>query len=103
MSDGTPSMLDTRTFRTALASFTTGVTIITTRTKDGCAVGVTANSFNSVSLDPPMVLWSLSKKAKSLPAFSESEHWVVHVLASDQESLSDRFARPGEDKFSGIE
>lgn len=103
MNNDTPSLPDPRAFRAALGSFTTGVTVITTRAKDGRAVGVTANSFNSVSLDPPMVLWSLSKKAYSLPAFAESEQWAVHVLAADQESLSNRFARSGEDKFSGLD
>jgi 3-hydroxy-9,10-secoandrosta-1,3,5(10)-triene-9,17-dione monooxygenase reductase component len=94
--------LDPKEFRTALGSFTTGVTVITARAGDGTAVGLTANSFNSVSLDPPMVLWSLSKKAQSLPAFTTTRHWAVHVLAADQESLSDRFARRGEDKFAGL-
>ncbi|NVO04709.1 MAG: flavin reductase family protein [Rhodoferax sp.] len=94
---------DPRAFRAALGSFATGVTVITTRASDGTPVGLTANSFNAVSLDPPMVLWSLAKKSLSLPVFSASSHWAVHVLAADQEALSARFARSGEDKFSGLQ
>ena len=92
-----------RAFRDALSTFTTGVTIITTRDADGSAVGITANSFNSVSLNPPLVLWSLAKSAYSLGAFSHTKHWNVHVLSVEQEALSSRFAARGEDKFSGIE
>jgi 3-hydroxy-9,10-secoandrosta-1,3,5(10)-triene-9,17-dione monooxygenase reductase component len=95
--------LDPRAFRAALGSFATGVTVITTRAEDGTPVGLTANSFNSVSLDPPMVLWSLAKTSHSLPVFTASRHWAVHVLAADQEALSGRFARSGADKFSGLE
>ncbi len=93
---------DTREFRAALGCFATGVTVITTCAPDGTLVGLTANSFNSVSLDPPMVLWSLARKAWSLPVFLEAHYWAVHVLASDQEALSNRFARAGEDKFAGL-
>jgi 3-hydroxy-9,10-secoandrosta-1,3,5(10)-triene-9,17-dione monooxygenase reductase component len=93
---------DAREFRAALGCFATGVTIITTRGPDGAPVGITANSFNSVSLDPPMVLWSLAKKAWSLSAFLQSPHWAVHILAAEQEALSNRFARAGEDKFAGL-
>ena len=93
---------DAREFRNTLCTFTTGVTIITTRDGDGLPVGVTANSFNSVSLDPPMVLWSLARKARSVAAFENAEHFAVHILAANQESLSNRFARSGEDKFAGI-
>lgn len=99
----TTPTLDRQAFRAALGSFATGVTVITTRAADGTPVGLTANSFNSVSLDPPMVLWSLAKKSLSLPVFCASSHWVVHVLAADQEALSGRFARSGEDKFAGLE
>lgn len=94
---------DPQAFRAALGTFTTGVTIITTRAGDGEPVGITANSFNSVSLDPPLVLWSLAKNARSLAAFAGARHWNVHVLSAEQEALSGRFARQGEDKFAGIE
>ena len=91
-----------RQFRSALGAFATGVTIVTTRTRTGADVGLTANSFNSVSLNPPMVLWSLSKSARSLPAFLESNHFAVHVLSASQEPLSRTFATKGADKFAGL-
>jgi 3-hydroxy-9,10-secoandrosta-1,3,5(10)-triene-9,17-dione monooxygenase reductase component len=91
-----------RQFRDALGAFATGVTIVTTRTPTGVDVGLTANSFNSVSLDPPMVLWSLAKAAKSLPAFLDSGYFAVHVLAASQEELSHIFATRGADKFAGL-
>lgn len=94
---------DTRAFRTALGAFATGVTIVTTTGTDGGDVGVTANSFNSLSLDPPMILWSLARKAFSLPAFQNSGHFAVHILAADQDELSGRFATSGVDKFEGLE
>jgi 3-hydroxy-9,10-secoandrosta-1,3,5(10)-triene-9,17-dione monooxygenase reductase component len=89
-------------FRNALGMFATGVTIVTARADNGEAVGVTANSFNSVSMQPPLVLWSLAKNARSLPVFSGKEYWNVHILSNQQETLSNRFARSGEDKFSGL-
>lgn len=95
--------LDPFAFRQALGSFATGVTIITTRTADGEPLGLTVNSFNSVSLNPPMVLWSLAESYKGYEAFKQASHWAVHVLASDQEALSNRFAGKAEDKFSGLE
>lgn len=92
-----------REFRNALGSFATGVTIATTKDGEGNPVGVTASSFNSVSLDPPLVLWSLAKSSLSRAAFCESGHFAVHVLAASQEELSNRFARSGEDKFSDVD
>lgn len=94
---------DNQAFRQALGSFTTGVTIITATAPDGTPVGLTANSFNSVSLDPPLVLWSLAKTSLSVEAFSEAAHWNVHVLSQHQQDLSNTFASRGEDKFSGID
>ena len=93
----------TRQFRAALGSFATGVTIVTTRNAAGEDIGLTANSFNSVSLDPPMVLWSLARKSLSLPAFLESGYFAVHVLAASQEDLSVTFATRGADKFAGLQ
>jgi 3-hydroxy-9,10-secoandrosta-1,3,5(10)-triene-9,17-dione monooxygenase reductase component len=98
-----PSPDDARRFRNALGAFATGVTIVTTRDAHGADVGLTANSFNSVSLDPPMVLWSLAKSARSLPAFIAAGHFAVHVLAADQEELSLRFAARGVEKFAGLD
>lgn len=94
---------DQRSFRAALGRFATGVTIITARGADGEAVGVTANSFNSVSLDPPLVLWSLARTSNSLDAFESADQFAIHVLGIDQEHLSNRFATKGTDKFEGME
>ena len=99
----TTPALDAAEFRKALGAFATGVTIITTRAEDGSPLGLTVNSFNSVSLNPPLVLWSLAENSLSLPAFQAAKHWAVHVLAADQDQLSARFARRGADKFSGLE
>ncbi|WP_367065172.1 flavin reductase [Oryzisolibacter sp. LB2S] len=95
----TAQKFDPRDFRQALGMFATGVTIVTTRAADGSPVGVTANSFNSVSIDPPLVLWSLAKNARSRDAFTTGQHWNVHILSQEQEALSNLFARAGEDKF----
>ncbi|WP_239482041.1 flavin reductase family protein [Zestomonas insulae] len=94
---------DPKQFRQALGAFTTGVTIVTTRGPDGQDYGLTANSFNSVSIDPPMVLWSINKDSSSAHAFTEGSHFAVHILATDQEPLSNRFAKSGADKFAELE
>ena len=94
--------IDSIEFRKALGSFTTGVTIVTTSSPDGSDIGLTANSFNSVSLDPPLVLWSLKRDALSFDAFMAAEHFAVHVLAQEQEVYSSRFASRGIDKFDGL-
>ena len=94
---------DPRAFRNALGSFATGVTVVTTVGPDGEDVGVTASSFNSVSIDPPLILWSLDKRAKSMPAFERADYFIVNVLSTGQVDISNRFARAGEDKFAGIE
>ncbi|MBV9052168.1 MAG: flavin reductase family protein, partial [Hyphomicrobiales bacterium] len=92
---------DQRAFRRALGQFATGVAIVTASAGDQLA-GVTANSFTSVSLDPPLVLWSLETKAQSLPVFREASHFAVNVLSADQVALSTRFARSSLDKFHGV-
>src|SRR3981189_3556121 len=92
-----------RELRNALGSFATGVTIITTRSRDGKLHGMTANSFSSVSLDPPLVLWSSSLYAQSLPAFQEGTHFVVNILAFDQIELSNKFAKQSDDKFIDVD
>ena len=89
-------------FRKALGNFATGVTIVTSNDTAGEPVGVTASSFNSVSLDPPLVLWSLAKASLSLTAFIESGHFAIHILTAAQEKLSDRFATTGADKFGDL-
>lgn len=97
------SPIDAREFRNALGQFATGVTIVTTFDDEQRPTGVTASSFNSVSLDPPLVLWSLAKSAQSLAAFQESGFFAVHVLGQHQQDMSNRFARSGEDKFADME
>lgn len=92
--------LDARDFRTALGCFPTGVCLVTTLAPDGRRVGMTANSFSSVSLDPPMILWSLARTASSAPLFRDAEYFVINVLGAGDEELSLHFARPGEDKFA---
>jgi 3-hydroxy-9,10-secoandrosta-1,3,5(10)-triene-9,17-dione monooxygenase reductase component len=94
---------DASEFRKVLGTFTTGVTIVTTRGIDGQPVGITVNSFNSVSLQPPLVLWSISKAAHSLTAFAECAYWAVHILSANQEGLSNRFAKAGGQKFQSLD
>ncbi|WP_027897704.1 p-hydroxyphenylacetate 3-hydroxylase reductase component [Zestomonas thermotolerans] len=94
--------IDSRAFRRALGNFATGVTIMTAAA-GGKRVGVTANSFNSVSLDPPLILWSIDKRSTSYEVFAAASHFAVNILAADQIDLSNQFARPSDDKFAGIE
>lgn len=96
------TILDSISFRNICGQFLTGVTIVTAKGKDGKQVGFTANSFTSVSLDPPLVLVCLDKKLGSYPAFIESEGFAIHILSQDQEDLSRKFATRGSDKFNGI-
>ncbi len=86
--------LDAERFRAALGIFPTGVTIVTTRAENGDAVGLTVSSFNSVSMDPPLVLWSIMRASPNLAVFEAAEHFAVNVLADDQAELSNRFATP---------
>jgi flavin reductase (DIM6/NTAB) family NADH-FMN oxidoreductase RutF len=94
---------DSAQFRQALSQFATGVTVITTRLADGSFRGLTASSFNSVSLDPPLVLWSLGSGANSLPVFSGNSHYVINVLGADQAALARRFSRRTDDPFAETE
>ena len=89
-------------FRASLGMFATGVTIVTARTESGALLGLTANSFNSVSLSPPLVLWSLSSLAGSLAAFSNGRHYAINVLAADQQTLAERFAARDTDRWAGV-
>lgn len=90
-------------FRDTLGQFATGVTIITTLDAESAPVGITVSSFNSVSMDPPLILWSLAKDAYSLSCFQKAEYFNIHILAVDQEDMSNRFARPGTAKFDNID
>ena len=93
---------DAQQFRAALGMFATGVTIVTARAADGSLVGLTANSFNSVSLSPPLVLWSLARSAGSMPVFSQGSHYAINILAADQKELAQRFATRNIDRFAGV-
>lgn len=94
---------DLRMFRRALGSFGTGVMVVTTGGSSCGAAGVTINSFSSVSLSPPLVLWCLALAAPSLETFRRGTHFAVHVLAATQRDIAVRFATPAEDKFAGLE
>ena len=94
---------DERDFRNALGVFGTGITVITTRDQSGKNFGVTISSFNSVSLNPPMILWSQGRNAPSHKVFKENPRFVVNVLAADQSNISEQFARPSSDKFAGLQ
>ena len=95
---------DAAEFRSALGRFATGVTIVTTRQADGSPVGLTVSSFNSVSLSPPLVLWSLSRTSSSLAAFEACERYVINVLAADQIHLARRFATgTAAERFADVE
>ncbi|MDL2356538.1 MAG: flavin reductase family protein [Pseudomonadota bacterium] len=95
--------VDAAQFRLALSQFATGVTVITTRLADGSFRGLTASSFNSVSLNPPLVLWSLGEAANSMPVFSGNSHYVINVLAADQGALAERFSRRTDDPFASTD
>ena len=98
------AIIDKRTLRNALGRFATGVTVITTVDSTGVPVGLTANSFSSLSLDPPLVLWSIDKGSSCLDAFRNAEGFVVHVLADSQANLSSRFATlANEERLQGLD
>lgn len=94
--------IDKNELRRVMGHFATGVTVITTISKDGRPFGLTANAFSSVSLVPPLLLVCVDKKAESYPYFEESKVFTVNILAEDQEALSRRFAVSGGDKFQGV-
>lgn len=88
--------------RHALGAFITGVTVITTRDRAGNAHGLTANSFNTVSLEPPLILWSQSKRAGSYAVFQGADEFAISILAEDQVDVSARFSSPVGDRFEGV-
>ena len=94
--------VDPRELRNALGRFATGVTVVTTHTPSGKLEGLTANSFSALSLDPPLVLWSIRKAAPSLPGFLAAGGFAVNVLAADQKKLAAAFAAPAPDKFAHV-
>lgn len=95
-------MVDPKDLRDALGRFATGVTVVTTHDALGRPVGVTANSFSSVSLDPPLILWSLAKSSGSMDAFMAAERFAVHILSHEQEAIAMRFASRGSEKFADL-
>jgi flavin reductase (DIM6/NTAB) family NADH-FMN oxidoreductase RutF len=97
-----PPEFATADFRKALGMFATGVTIVTARSAQGVLVGLTANSFNSVSLTPPLVLWSLARSAGSMAAFVAGSHYAINILSADQQGLARQFSRSGGDRFAGV-
>ena len=100
-SDNSP--IDPRDFRNALGTYGTGVTVVTAMTADGKPYGVTCNSFTSVSLNPPLVLWSLGMFSQGLPVFQNASHFAVNVLDASQQALALQFAKSSGEKFNGVE
>jgi len=98
-----PVTTDALSFRQSLGSFPTGVCLVSTVTASGKREGMTINSFASVSLDPPLILWSIRDDARSAEAFIGGRHFILSVLAASQRALAQHFARPAADKFEGWE
>lgn len=96
-------MIDSHQFRRALGCFATGVAVVTTLRESGDPVGMTVNSFNSVSLEPPLVLWSIGRDSNCFDAFAAATHFAVNVLARHQQELSELFARRDVDRFERLD
>lgn len=99
----TDASVDAATFRSALGRFVTGVTVMTARAADGRLAGMTASSFNTLSLDPPLILWSIALKSPSLEVFRAAGRFAVNILAQDQQALARQFSRAAPNKFAGVE
>jgi flavin reductase (DIM6/NTAB) family NADH-FMN oxidoreductase RutF len=97
-----PPRFEPRELRKAFGQFATGVTIVTTQSPSGQMIGLTVNSFSSLSIDPPLVLWSLAKRSPNLQVFCEATHFCINVLAHDQHAIASQFATPAPDKFAGV-
>jgi len=100
VTDATDSELE---LRRSLGQFATGVTVVTCCASDGSPCGITANSFSSVSLAPPLVLWNIAKVSNSLGAYLDAERFAVHVLGANQQSLAEHFARTDHTVYNGID
>ncbi|MEX3009094.1 flavin reductase [Hoeflea sp. TYP-13] len=94
--------IDPRKLRDAFGTFMTGVTVVTSHNGQGAPIGFTANSFTSVSLDPPLLLISLARTSSNFSALTSSEGFAVNILSEDQEQISNRFARPVEDRYADV-
>ena len=103
ISADSPVTVDARAFRQSLSTFPTGVCLVTTAFAGGSREGMTINSFASVSLDPPLILWSIRNDARSAEAFISGSHFILSVLAISQRHIADHFARPAVDKFMAYE
>jgi flavin reductase (DIM6/NTAB) family NADH-FMN oxidoreductase RutF len=99
---GAEQAFDPRDFRNALGSFPTGVCVVTTVTTEGVPIGLTCNSFSSVSLSPALVLWSLSLRSPNLSNFLQAPHFAINILAAEQRDISQRFAQSIANKFEGV-
>jgi flavin reductase (DIM6/NTAB) family NADH-FMN oxidoreductase RutF len=97
------AVFDPRDFRNALGTFPTGVTVVTTTSADGTSIGLTCNSFSSVSLSPALVLWSLSLRSPNLSNFLQAPHFAINVLAAEQRDIAQRFAQSIANKFNGVD
>ena len=97
------SLPDARAFRNALGQFPTGVTVVTATAPDGELLGMTMSSFNSLSLEPALVLFSIDRRARSLPQWLAADNYAIHVVAESQKDISNRFARPQSNKWSGLD
>lgn len=98
-----PTAFDTPHFKHVLAQFATGVTVITTRLDKTTFLGLTINSFNAVSLDPPLILWSLDNLSKNLQTFLDQPHYVVNILAANQVELAEKFSKRVATQFDNLE
>jgi flavin reductase (DIM6/NTAB) family NADH-FMN oxidoreductase RutF len=101
-SETASDVFDPRAFRSALGCYPTGVAVITAAAADGRRAGLTVNSFASVSLNPPLILWSLFLHSRSMPIFQEASHHCINVLSEAQGALAQHFAQPADNKFEGI-
>lgn len=97
-----PGPHDTRHLRNCLGAFATGVTIVTARAPDGGFVGLTANSFSALSLEPALILWSLKREARSLPHYLDAQHFAINILSEEQVDLAGRFSQAHADRFAGV-
>ena len=94
---------DPKALRRVLGCFATGVCVLTARDPDGRPVGMTVNSFSSLSLDPPLVLWSIARHSALHAAFTAASHWAINILGVAQAPLAQQFAQRGADRFGGLE
>lgn len=99
---GLPIDHDRRAFRSALGRYPTGVAVVTALGADGRRIGITINSFASVSLDPPLVLWSIEEQAATREAFVAADYFAISILAHEQEDVARQFAMPLGDRFKGL-